>query len=84
MRLLRIVIVGLMLVGVGCVAKNVRDNIRENDAAQQEYVKRMEAGKTTPEQDKAVIKAQSRNWSAINYYFNGVPILTPTPTGGHQ
>ncbi len=70
----KLIITSLMLMILcmyGCMSRVVKDNVRINVEAQKEYVQRMDGGLTTPEQDKAVIKAQLKNWEAIDRYVNG-------------
>jgi hypothetical protein len=64
-------IIVLFMCVSGCVSRVVKENVRVNTETQKEYVKRMDEGNTTSDQDKEVIRAQSRNWEAINRYLNG-------------
>jgi len=63
----------------GCVPKVAKENIQTNTAAQKEFVKRMDAGQTTREQEQVVIRAQLRNWEAMDWLLNGNPLTISAP-----
>ncbi|MDP1712576.1 MAG: hypothetical protein Q8K86_08975 [Candidatus Nanopelagicaceae bacterium] len=65
---------------VGCAGRRVKDVIHVQRATLEQYVKHMDEGMTTPEQDRAALKAQLRNWQAVDHYFNkesGPPEIKP-------
>ena len=68
MPLLALVIILTAL--FGCVNRRVKDDIHLQRVVLEQYVNKI--NDTTAEQDKAALKAQLRNWQAIDHYFNGV------------
>ena len=55
---------------IGCAGRRVKDAIHIQRVTLEQYVKHMDDGKTTPEQDRAALKAQLQNWQAVDRYFN--------------
>ena len=71
MRRFGLAVFCVAVLSIGCVDARVKRIIGRQRIVLEEYVKRMDAEKTTPQQDQAALKAQLRNWQAVDHYFNG-------------
>ena len=71
MRAMGLTIVLTLVMSVGCVNSRIKRTIERQRIVLTEYIKRMDVKQTTPQQDQAALRAQLRNWQAVDHYFNG-------------
>jgi len=73
-------IIGLMLLfsisAGGCVSSTVTGSTERNAARMDNFVKKMDEGKTTRKQEQSMLRANRIMWHALNYYLNDV-LLPP-------
>lgn len=70
MKKLKLTALVVLLLCAGCTSTRIKQGIGNQRCLLEEYNKRMDAGSTTPEQDKAALKAQLHNMQALDHYFN--------------
>ena len=63
-----------VLLASGCVSTTTKEIVARQTARCDAYVKKMDAGQTTPVQDKDFIRANRRAWHAHDYSVNGAKL----------